>query len=47
MQALEMRLNWLKDREAQGQFRFFWDKGTQNNADYHTKHHPPKYHIAH
>jgi len=25
MRALEMRLNWLKDREAQEQFRFFWD----------------------
>jgi hypothetical protein len=47
MRALEMRLNWLKDREAQGQFRFFWDKGSQNKGGYHTKHHPPKHHIAH
>jgi len=42
-----MRLHWLRCREAQGQFRFYWDKGTANMADYHTKHHPPAYHIAH
>ena len=47
MRAIEMRLNWLKDREAQGQFRFFWDKGTRNKGDYHTKHHPPEYHLDH
>jgi len=47
MRALEMRLNWLKDQEAQGQFRFFWDKGTRNKGDYHTKHHPPEYHLDH
>ena len=42
-----MRLHWLRCREAQGQFRFYWDKDTANMADYHTKHHPPAYHIAH
>ena len=42
-----MRLHWLRCREAQGQFRFYWDRGTTNMADYHTKHHPPTYHIAH
>ena len=42
-----MRLHWLRCRAAQGQFRFYWDKGTTNMADYHTKHHPPAYHIAH
>ena len=42
-----MRLHWLKCRAAQGQFRFYWDKGSSNMADYHTKHHPPAYHIAH
>jgi hypothetical protein len=47
MRAIDMRFNWLKCREAQGQFRFFWDKGSRNLADYHTKHHPPEYHIAH
>jgi hypothetical protein len=42
-----MRLHWLCCRAAQGQFRFYWDKGTTNMADYHTKHHPPAYHLAH
>jgi hypothetical protein len=42
-----MRLHWLRCRAAQGQFRFYWSKGTHNMADYHTKHHPPAYHLAH
>jgi len=42
-----MHLHWLRCREAQGQFCFYWDKGTANMADYHTKHHLPAYHIAH
>ena len=40
----DMRYYWLRDRLAQLQFRFFWDKGSNNNADYHTKHHPTKHH---
>ena len=40
----DMRYYWLRDRLAQQQFHFFWDKGTNNNADYHTKHHPTKHH---
>jgi len=31
-----MRLHWLRCRATQGQFRFYWDKGTANMADYHT-----------
>jgi hypothetical protein len=42
-----MRLHWLRCRAAQNQFRFYWAKGSTNLADYHTKHHPPAYHIAH
>ena len=42
-----MRLHWLRCQEAQGHFRFYWDKGSKNMADYHTKHHPPAYHLAH
>ena len=33
LKAIEMRLDWLRCREAQGQFRFFWDKGTHKLAD--------------
>ena len=47
LKAIDMRLDWLRCREAQGQFRFFWDKSTHNLANYHTKHHPPAFHIAH
>ena len=47
IKMLCLRLHWLRCRETQGQFRFYWDKGTNNIADYHTKHHPPAYHLAH
>ena len=42
-----MRLHWLCCCAAQDRFQFHWDKGSTNLADYHTKHHPPAYHIAH
>lgn len=47
IKSLEMRRNWLKCRESQEQFCIYWDKGSHNLVDYHTKHHPPEYHIAH
>jgi hypothetical protein len=47
IKMLWMCLHWLQCREAQGQFRFNWNKGTTNLADYSTKHHPPAYHLAH
>jgi hypothetical protein len=47
LKMIWMRLHWLCCRAAQGQFCFYWDKGSHNMADYHTKHHPPAYHIAH
>ena len=47
IKMLWMRLHWLRCRAAQGQFRFYWDKGTTNLADYSTKHHLPAYHLAH
>ena len=40
----DLRLNWLRCKEAQGQFRFYRDKGPNNNGDYSTKHHPDIYH---
>ena len=42
--AMEMRFYWLRDREAQSQFRFFWRPGTWNLADYWTKMHCPSHH---
>ena len=32
LKEIEMRLDWLRCQEAQGQFRFFWDKGTHNTT---------------
>ncbi len=42
--SMDMRHYWLKCREAQEQFRFFWRPGGQNLADYWTKHHPAAHH---
>jgi len=40
----DIRLNWLRDRETYSQFHVYWEKGTENGADYFTKHHSPQYH---
>ena len=39
-----MRYHWIVDRTEQGQFSIQLKPGTENIADYHTKHHPPTYH---
>ena len=44
LKAMEMCFHWLRCRDAQGQFRYYWRPGTQNLADYFTKHHPPTHH---
>ena len=45
--TMNIQYHWLRCREAQGQFRFFWAPGSDNLADYSTKNHPPLYHEAH
>ncbi len=45
MKAMDMRFHWLRDREAQGQFRIHWRLGKTNLADYFTKHHSPTHHV--
>jgi hypothetical protein len=42
--AIDMRFYWVKDRVAQGQFIVHWRKGSDNLADYFTKHHSPSHH---
>lgn len=42
----DMRYNWLRCRENQNQLYLYWDKGSNNQADYFTKHFGPKHHIA-
>ena len=43
--AWDMRFHWLRDRIVQKNFKIYWDRGINNQADYHTKHHPTKHHI--
>ena len=40
----DMRYHWLRDRELLKQIRIYWDRGSNNNADYFTKHHPTSHH---
>jgi hypothetical protein len=40
----DMRYHWLRERQLKEQLRIYWDKGINNDADYFTKHHPPKHH---
>jgi hypothetical protein len=42
--AIDMRFYWIRDRIKQGQFIIHWRKGTDNLADYFTKHHSPAHH---
>ena len=44
LKSMDMRFHWLRCRNAQGQYRYFWRPGTQNLADYWTKHHPARHH---
>ena len=44
--SADMKLLWLRDREPQEQFRYYWAPGSENEGDYSTKHHPPIYHQA-
>jgi hypothetical protein len=42
----DMRWNWLRDKATHEQLQIYWDKGENNQADYFTKHHPPKHHLS-
>jgi hypothetical protein len=46
LKAIDMRFHWLRCRKAQDQYRFYRRPGTQNLADYWTKHHPASHHKA-
>jgi hypothetical protein len=43
--AMDMRFNWLRCRDSQGQFQYYWHPGHANRADYWTKHHSTAHHI--
>ncbi len=42
--SMDMRFLWLRNRESQQQFRYFWRPGALNLADYWTKHHAAAHH---
>jgi hypothetical protein len=44
LKAMDMQFHWLRCRSAQDQYRFYWRPGSQNIADYWTKHHPASHH---
>ena len=44
LKAMDMCFHWLWCRNTQGQFCYYWRPGTQNLADYFTKHHPATHH---
>ena len=44
--SIDMNFHWLRCRDSQGQFRYYWRPGTSNLADYWTKHHPGAHHKA-
>ena len=46
LKAMDMRFHWLRCRDARRQFQYYWRPGTQNLADYFTKHHPASHHKA-
>jgi hypothetical protein len=46
LKAMDMQFHWLRCRDAQVHFKYYWRPGTQNLADYWTKHHPASHHTA-
>ena len=42
--AMDMRFWWLRDRDEQDQFRYYWRPGPTNRGDYFTKHHCSAHH---
>ena len=44
--SIDMNFHWLRCRDSQGQFRYYWRPGTENMGDYWTKHHSAAHHRA-
>ena len=43
--SMDMQFHWIRCRDAQGQFRYFWAPGRDSLGNYSTKNHPPIYHL--
>ena len=41
---MDMCYHWFQDWQQQKQIKVYWEPGSENMADYHTKHHHPIYH---
>ena len=41
LKTMDRRLHWIRCREAQGQFQYYWASGSLNWGDYSNKYHPP------
>ena len=41
LKTMDRRLHWIRCREAQGQFFYYWESRNLNWGDYSTKHPPP------
>ena len=44
IKAMDMRYNWILDRQVQRHFQVIWRPGKDNLADYFTKHHSTVHH---
>ncbi len=42
--SLDQCFHWLKCHDAQHKFKYLWQKGILNQANYASKHHTPKHH---
>jgi hypothetical protein len=42
--AIDMRYHWIRDRIVQGHYLVEWQPGSENKADYYTKHHNGAHH---
>jgi hypothetical protein len=42
--SMDQCFHWLKCHDAQRQFKYQWQKGILNQANYASKHHTPKHH---
>ena len=40
----DMKWHWFRDKELLMKLRVYWGRGTNNDAGYFTKHHPPIHH---
>ena len=45
LKSYDIHYHWIKDHILKKQFQLRWDKGSNNLADYFTKHHPPAHNM--